>query len=239
MHKLLSLIHRVLLRLKPYKKLIISLGLDSRWYKQYYRTLHFDTTNRISEGEVDGYKDESNDERIVQLVNLIFQNVSNPRSILDLGCGTGRYLKQMRTVYPDAHFEGVDISSEIVETFTRHMVPGIPVHVLDIETDETFHVQNREKFDLVCMIGIIQILSLGKIHRILDKVNRLMKDGGYLYVQFNTETKEKKSSVGYKRYAIDELGKLLEDHGFEIINGSRTDILKDYAYIIARKLHVN
>jgi hypothetical protein len=85
------------------------------------------------------------------------------------------------------------------------------------------------------MIGIIQVLSLKRVPGILDKVNVLCKEGGYLYVQFNVETEEKKSDVGYKRYSIEELETLLAKHGFTMIESARTDILKDYAYIVAWK----
>jgi predicted TPR repeat methyltransferase len=233
--KLLSLFHRALLRLKPYRKLIVMLGLDSYRYKKYYKDLHFKSVEGVSLSDVDDYKDEGDYEKIVQLVDNIFRQVPAPRAVLDIGCGTGRYLKQMMTVSPASHFEGIDISMEIVEKFTRKQVPGVPIHVMDIETDETFHIENREKFDLVCMIGIIQVLSLKKIHPILDRINILSKTGGYLYLQFNVETEKKKSSIGYKRYSIEELEELLAEHGFETVQGNRTDILKDYAYIFAIK----
>ena len=45
--------------------------------------------------------------------------VPEPEAVLDIGCGTGRYLKQMAAVWPGAHLEGVDISQEIVEKFLR------------------------------------------------------------------------------------------------------------------------
>jgi len=155
--------------------------------------------------------------------------------LLDIGCGTGRYLKQMNRTWPASLCEGIDISKEIVEKFTRPNLPGMPIHILDIETDTRFASQNQGKFDLVCLIGIIQILSLKKIHPILDKIYRLCAANGHLYIQFNIETHEKKSSTGYKRYGMSELADLLAQHRFQVIHRAETDILKDYAYIVARK----
>jgi predicted TPR repeat methyltransferase len=235
--KIAALIHRVLLHIKPYRLLIVALGLDSRRYKSYYKKLHFHNTAGIALSDVDGYRDEGDYRNVVQLVNNLAQMIPPPGAVLDIGCGTGRYLKQMAAVWPGSHLEGIDISKEIVEKFTRQQLPHIPVHILDIETDTQFPAQNREKFDLVCMIGIIQILSLKKIHAILENVNRLCKECGYLYVQFNVETATKKSSVGYKRYDLTELSNLLAGHGFETLRSARTDILKDYAYILAGKPH--
>jgi SAM-dependent methyltransferase len=231
----LYLFHRIFLRFGPYRQLVIRRGWDSRRYKTYYQGLHFEETENVDYGEIDGYKDESDYEKIVQLVDNLARMVPEPAMVLDIGCGTGRYLKQMKQTWPGAYFVGIDISREIVEKFTIKQVPGVPIHVLDIETDDTYHIENQGKFDLVCMIGIIQVLSLSKTGRILDKVNRLCKDGGYLYIQFNLETNEKKSSVGYKRYAVEELETLLAHHGFTALESGRTDILRDYAYIVAWK----
>jgi SAM-dependent methyltransferase len=233
--KILARVHRVLLHFEFYRKWALSRGLDSLNYKRYYRNLQFDSIEGIAGSDVDGYKDEGENRKIVELVDNLAHAVPTPGAVLDIGCGTGRYLKQMAAVWPEAYFEGIDISGEIVEKFTRKLVPGVPIHVMDIETDETFHIENRRKFDLVCMIGIVQVLSLKRMPGILDKVNALCKEGGYLYVQFNVETDEKKSSVGYKRYSIEELESLLARHGFTMVESGRTDILRDYAYIVAWK----
>lgn len=233
--QLLSLIHRALLHFWPYKKMIYWLGLDGYRYKKYYKNLSYDNDTTVNASEVDGYRGEGEFERIVRLVDILVKHVPEPRAVLDIGCGTGRYLKRMHTIWPNAYFEGIDISQAIVENFTRKQVPGIPIHVMDIEADEQYHIDNRESFDLVCLIGIIQILSQRKTKRILEKVHTLCKDNGHIYIQFNLETAEKKTSVGYKRYSIPELTILLEMHGFQVIAAKKTTILKDYAYLVAKK----
>lgn len=233
--KVFSRVHRILLNIRFYRKITVLLGLDSLNYKRYYKHLNYKSTEGVSYSDVDGYKDEGDFKKIVRLMELLSQSIPKPKAILDIGCGTGRYIKQMGEVWPDAHREGIDISKEIVEKFTRKQVPGVPVHILDIESDNTFHLEKQGRFDLVCLIGIIQILSLKKIHCILDKIHVLCEEGGYLYIQFNVETPDKKSFIGYKRYSIEELEGLLTSHGFVMVRGDRTEILKDYAYIIAQK----
>jgi len=236
MKKFFSLLHRALLRILPYKKLVILLGLDSRNYKTYYKTLHFDSTQGISDGEVDGYKDESDHQKIVELVNHLFQVVPNPRTVLDIGCGTGRYLKQMMTVHPQCQYEGIDISKEIVEKFTRVKLPGVPIHILDIETDESFYIANREKYDLICLIGIIQVLSLKRINSIFEKIYAMCKPEGVFYIQFPIETEQKKSSVGFKRYKIEELEAILKETGFFILKSGITPVLRDYAFVFGKRI---
>jgi ubiquinone/menaquinone biosynthesis C-methylase UbiE len=40
--------------------------------------------------------------------------VVHPRDVLDLGCGTGRLLERATQKWPDAHFVGVDLSSQMI-----------------------------------------------------------------------------------------------------------------------------
>lgn len=64
----------------------------------------------------------------------------------------------------------------------------------------------------------------------------MCKQGGHLYLQFNIETDQKKTDIGYKRYSIAELDNLLSEAGFQIVKSDETDILEDYAYIVSRKV---
>lgn len=167
--KILVRAHRVLLHFPPYKKLAFRFGLDSFTRKKYYQYMHFAEPERTDYSEVDGYQGEGDFRKIELLVDNLFKVICKADSILDIGCGTGRYLKQMQKVSPGSYLEGIDISPEIIEKFTRKQIPDIPVQVMDIETDKTFYLEKRDTFDLICMIGIVQILSVAKIRTILRK----------------------------------------------------------------------
>jgi ubiquinone/menaquinone biosynthesis C-methylase UbiE len=45
--------------------------------------------------------------------------VSQPESVLDVGCGTGKLLRRAQTVWPQAHLTGVDPAEGMVETAQR------------------------------------------------------------------------------------------------------------------------
>ena len=233
--KFINAIHRFLLNFIPYKKLLIHLGMDSSYYKRYYKNLYFEPNKDIAYSDVDGYYDEGDYEKVVCLVDHILGVVKNPRNVLDIGCGTGRYLKRMSELLPQTHFEGIDISEEIVLKFTKKQIPHIKIHILDIENDRTFCILNKERFDLVCMIGIVQVLSVRKIESILKKIHRLCCENGVLYIQFNVETEDKTSTLDYKRYSIEALTGILNRCSFNIVKSGRTDVLRDYAFIFAQK----
>lgn len=217
------------------RRLLVWLRLDSLPYKARLRGVKISDTGPADFGRIDGYKEEGEAARVNRLVDLILSVVPEPAAVLDIGCGTGRYLKRMSELLPRTHFEGIDLSAEIVATCTRPLLPGVSIHVLDIERARRFVRQNRQRFDLVCLIGIVQLLATKKIKPVFQKVYRLCTPGGVVYVQFNVETAEKRSGLGYRRYSIAELEEILAACGFEIVRSGRTDILRDYAYIFAQK----
>jgi len=45
--------------------------------------------------------------------------VQQPASVLDIGCGTGKLLRQARTSWPDAHLIGVDPANGMIEMAQR------------------------------------------------------------------------------------------------------------------------
>jgi ubiquinone/menaquinone biosynthesis C-methylase UbiE len=50
---------------------------------------------------------------------------AHPRNVLDLGCGTGRLLERAAQQWPDAHFIGVDLSSQMIaEARKKHTADG-------------------------------------------------------------------------------------------------------------------
>src|SRR5579884_2541983 len=54
---------------------------------------------------------------------LAAEYVLRPESVLDVGCGTGRLLREARDIWPEAHFVGVDPAPGMVEVAQR-LTPG-------------------------------------------------------------------------------------------------------------------
>jgi predicted TPR repeat methyltransferase len=59
-------------------------------------------------------------------LQLALQLLPHPRRILDVGCGTGRLLRQARPCYPAAELVGVDLAGQMVATASAVTPPGWP-----------------------------------------------------------------------------------------------------------------
>ena len=62
------------------------------------------------------------------LLDLATEQVSQPRSILDVGCGTGRLLRTASQRFPGALLEGMDAAPKMVEQAISLVPPGAPIH---------------------------------------------------------------------------------------------------------------
>lgn len=78
----------------------------------YYRNIS--CFNNISDSFMS--KIDKKDGRYV-LIKKEVEKYKNSTSILDVGCGKGRYLKNLVEEYPQCHFVATDISESVLETF--------------------------------------------------------------------------------------------------------------------------
>ncbi|CAA7613504.1 putative Glycosyl transferase, family 2 Dolichyl-phosphate beta-D-mannosyltransferase [Candidatus Terasakiella magnetica] len=93
--------------------------------------------------------------------------------VLDLGCGTGRLLAELRPAYG----VGIDISEEMIAT-ARQNHPGLDFVVGDVEAAETL-AQLQGPFDVIILSDIIGYLddceeSLARLHALSTSETRIV-----------------------------------------------------------------
>lgn len=81
------------------------------------------------------------------VIGLSTQTVSKPKTILELGCGTGNVLAALRTKYPDATITGVDNSSSML-SIAKKKTPQVTLIKSDIVK---FLQTNKNQYDLIVM----------------------------------------------------------------------------------------
>jgi len=81
--------------------------------------------------------------------------ILNPRTVLDIGAGAGKYGGMVRSVLPNSHVTGVEVDEEYVETFSlRSLYDEV------IVADATTLIENpRVRYDLVVIGDCIEHLK--------------------------------------------------------------------------------
>ena len=134
--------------------------------------------------------------------------------VLDLGCGTGALLDQLRDC--SAELWGLDVSQEGLKFC------AIRGHKKLVLADATRIPFRQNYFDVITAIGLIEHLEDDQLF--LDEVRRLLKPNGmlilltssfpYLWSMHDTANEHK------RRYYLRELNRQINDVGFQTIRFS-------------------
>ena len=118
-----------------------------------------------------------------QLHALIQDKVPGAKTLLDVACGTGKHLEQLREHY---QVEGLDISSEMLEV-AHGRCPDVPLHqanMADFNLDHCFDV-------VTCLFSSIAYVKTPEnLRRSISCMVRHLNPGGMLVIEpwFSPET---------------------------------------------------
>ncbi|WP_292658870.1 class I SAM-dependent methyltransferase [Nitratifractor sp.] len=99
------------------------------------------------------------------------------RSLLDVGCGSGDFILQMQGVFPEVHFEGIDLSPEMVR---RARGQGGEARCIDL-CDVT------ERYDVItCVFDMLNYLAPEELPAFLNCLRERLNPGGVLLCDLNT-----------------------------------------------------
>lgn len=157
---------------------------------------------------------EDNESLEVLRVNSVLMRVpGGVKSILDYGCGQGRWLPVLARVFQEARITGVDISSKAVEKAQRRF-PGHNLQVFDGEQTPF----EEGSFDLIFSYHVLEHVSI--VEKTVADMSRLLSEGGHIVVIFpcgNTNSFEEKIvriiRDGMERTKADEVRFYFEDAG--------------------------
>lgn len=174
--------------------------------------------------------------------------------VLEVGCGTGIFLRSLKHYRPDLEAFGCDISKTAIDTAKENKEQNIYYEVADA------HVLPYEErtFDIVVMMDVLEHLEL--IEVVLQQVKRVLKEKGVFYLLVPCEANKftlhwlmwklkighnlKKRYAGHiQRFTRKDIHKFIKDAGFKIIKetfsfhfiGQIYDIFFDYLPRIFQK----
>lgn len=197
---------------------------------------------------VDGYvsKFDAPETKLMfdKTVSLLFKLIplfSEDCSVLDVGCGTGRYLAAIRAAFPDAQLYGLDASENTVKNYSEK-VAGVRCVCCDLSSDD--NPFKDVTFDFVYSITVIQYIPFFKIKGFISRISAMIKPGGIFVLQFpqsKTGGLSLVSNLNYTRYPPPYICNILRNNGFQILESDSldsTDTQSEHMfghYVVAQK----
>ena len=123
-----------------------------------------------------------------------------PNSLLDIGCGNGKYAFHFAAQFPK--IVGIDFSSKSIELATKEAVKrnlNISFHCLDVRK-----INLQEKFDVIFVGGVLMYLNDADVPAVVEKLSQHLTPAGIiifrepLFTQDKRLVKEEPYSVIYR-----------------------------------------
>ncbi len=144
--------------------------------------------------------------------------------ILDIACGTGRLLRQLRQAYPGARLTGVDLSAPYLEEAARHIQPLRPV-TLTCANAEALPLGDASQ-DIVTCVFLFHELPPDVRRKVIKEIARVLKPEGLLVFIDSLQMGDRPGWDGlleafpvrfhepyYRQYAIDDLDAAFTESG--------------------------
>ncbi len=95
-------------------------------------------------------------------------NLNNNSSLLDVGCGKGFLLHEIKTILPDIKICGFDSSQYAVENSKEEIKKNIILH----DAKNNYPFKNNE-FDLVISLNVLHNLKIFELKNALEEIERV------------------------------------------------------------------
>lgn len=100
----------------------------------------------------------------------------NPASVIDIGCGDGRFLREVAAAFPNATLMGVDASDRAIQLATA-LNPELVFHTQDITAAPV-----TDLFQTATLIEVIEHILPANLPVFLSAVAELIQPGGSIVV---------------------------------------------------------
>jgi ubiquinone/menaquinone biosynthesis C-methylase UbiE len=170
-------------------------------------------------------------------LQLALQLLAHPRRILDVGCGTGRLLRQARPCYPTAELVGVDLAGQMVATATAVTPTRLAVGYVHGRVECLPFTS--EVFDLV--FTTLSLRHWTDLPAGIGEIGRVLTPGGVVVLAdvFPSCRRGPALTMRRRRHAVvpAELGMALAAHHLDVIGRDHTSWfrLPDVQVIAARQ----
>jgi SAM-dependent methyltransferase len=133
-------------------------------------------------------------------------------SLLDIGCGDGRFIRELSAIAPTKRLMGVDYSERAI-ALAKGMNPDLNYRAVDITTN---HLDGQQ-FDVVTLVEVIEHIPPNELPRFIACAVSFLRPGGRLILT----VPHRNNPVGFKHFQHfdsqtlqDLLGEHLDDLRF-------------------------
>jgi len=98
-------------------------------------------------------------------------------SLLDVGCGDGRFLFEAKKKFTERNLTGIDYSNRAI-SFAKVMNPNVNYVYGDIRDKCIF----KEKFDIITLIETLEHIPPEEVESFIEGISYYLKDGGKLII---------------------------------------------------------
>ena len=108
----------------------------------------------------------------------IFSYVEGSKCILDVGCGSGDFLSEVKNSFPSADLKGIDCDPLMVD---KAVSRGIDCELGDAAT--VLSSYDNESFDTIFMIHLVEHVDNRTLRAMIDQSFRALRHGGRLCIE--------------------------------------------------------
>ncbi len=153
--------------------------------------------------------------RMATLVREILR--AAPAELVDLGCGSGVVLAELRERMPGVELAGIDLSAAQIAA-NRSRLPGIAWAALDVDAAVEMEPGWQGRFSAVLASEVVEHLEHPL--RFARNALRLARPGGRLFLSTQSgPVRETERRVGHRRhFSADEMRALLAEAGWRVVS---------------------
>ncbi len=126
-------------------------------------------------------------------------------SLLDIGCGDGRFLRDLAEHYPGKKLSGIDISEKAL-TLARQMNPGLHFKQCDILASSM-----DSQWDIITLLEVIEHIPPKSLPDFMREISRLLRPGGHLIITV-PHINEKLIDKHYRHFDVESLRSLIPEN---------------------------
>lgn len=169
----------------------------------------------------------------VSTIEYLLEKVKteDPDRIVDIGCGDGRFSRELSLAYPEATVVGIDYSKRAIRLASA-MNPDVPnLEFLSLDITEHAHL---EPFDVAVLMEVFEHIPLEGADRFLAGVRQLLSDKGVLLLTVPHKNKPLEYKH-FQHFSVETISDYLRPH-FTIVEVVPFERIARMRWLISRLL---